>query len=169
MASTKITTEQFAKYMGRLGDRWRPTILRGVAAGAMRTIPLLMKRTQEAPRASPGGMPGAFDTGRYHAGWRSGPIPNGANVFNVQPYSGIIDYGRRPAPVGREGIRNLEAWARRKLKLNPKEARAAAFAIAKTLKERGLNARKVMSGATNEMTELVEKEILHELDVEVKR
>ncbi len=169
MASTKITTKQFAKYMGQLGAQWRPALIRGTVAGAARTIPWLMQRTMMAPPASPRGMPGALNTGLYKAAWRSAPLPNGARVFNTQPYSSIIEYGRRPAHVGRAGIRNLEGWARRKLQLSAEEAKSAAWAIAKTLAKRKLEAREVLTGDEKGLIELVEKEILHELEIEVKK
>ena len=75
----------------------------------------------------------------------------------------------RPAPVSSEGRRNLAAWARRKLKLSGAEADAAAWAISQTLKKRPLRARRVMSGAEKKMVALVEEEIGHELDVELRK
>lgn len=169
MASTKITTKQFAEYMGKLGASWRPAMLRGTLAGAARTIPWLMQRTALAPPASPRGTPGAVNLGLYKAAWRSAPLPNGARVFNTQPYSSIIERGRRPSHVGRSGIRNLEGWARRKLRLSAEEAKSAAWAIAKTLAKRKLQAREVLTGDEKGLVELVEKEILHELDLEMKK
>lgn len=165
----KIDAAQFADHMKKLAGRFYPAMLRGVEAGALRTIPHLQRRTREAPPASPSGTQGAFNLGLYHAGWRSAPLPNGARVFNVQPYSPIVEYGRRPSPVGRAGIRNLEGWARRKLKLPATEAKAAAWAIAKTLEKRELKAREVMTGDQAGMVELVEREIMHELDAELRR
>ena len=71
--------------------------------------------------------------------------------------------------AAQQGIRNLEAWAKRKLQLSPAEARSAAWAIAKTLKERGLEGRKVLTGDEKGLIELVEKELMHELNLEIKR
>ena len=160
---------QWSDWMARLGTSFEPAMLRGVRAGALRCIPLLQKRTSYAPPASEGGSQGAVDTGLYKAAWKTTPLPNGARVFNDRPASPVIDYGRRPSPVSSEGRRNLTAWAKRKLKLSADEARAVAWAIAQTLKKRPLRARRVMSGAIKEMTKLVQEEITHELDLELRK
>lgn len=155
--------------MEKLGDNLMPAAQRGVVAGGFRCIPLLQTRTMTAPPASENGRAGAVNTGRYKAGWRTGPIATGVRIFNTQPYSGVIDLGRRASRVGPAGVRNLEMWARRKLRLTPADARSAAYAIAKTLAKRPLRARKVLTDAVDEMTELVMQEILHELQVELER
>lgn len=152
-----------------LGTRFRPAMLRGMSAGAQRCIPVLQTATMHAPAASPRGTPGAVDTGLYKAAWRSAPMPNGAKVFNMRPYSGVIESGRRASAVGKEGIRNLEGWVRRNLKVSGKDARDAAWAIAKTLEKRPLEARRVVADSEKKMIEVVEKEILHELDLELTR
>lgn len=165
----KIDVSQWADHLEKLGQRFRPAMLRGMNAGAMRCIPILHNATAQAPPASPNGTIGAFDTGLYKAAWRSASINNGAKVFNMRSYSGVIEHGRRPYPVSKAGIRNLEGWAKRKLKLSGKEAKSAAWAIAKTLAKRPLKARRVMIGSEEKMIEAVEKEVLHELDLELGR
>lgn len=169
MPVVKMSMDQWSKEMMSLGDRFAPAALRGVRSGALRCIVLMQQRTTYAPPASAGGTPGAFDTGLYKAAWKSAALPDGARVFNDRPQAGVIDRGRRPAPVSSEGRRNLEAWAKRKLKLSGDEARAAAWAISQILKKRPLRARRVMSGGEKEMIALVEEEIGHELDVELRR
>ena len=163
----KMNMHQWSDHLRQLGSRFQPAMTRGMIAGAMRCIPILQTATMQAPPASPRGTSGAVDTGLYQAAWRSAPMPNGAKVFNMRPYAGVIEGGRRPYPVGREGMRNLEAWVHRKLKISGKAARDAAWAIAKTLEKRPLEARRVMSGSEDKMIEAVEKEILHELDLEL--
>lgn len=165
----RVSPKQWASHMTELAERFMPAMQRGVAAGAMRCIPILQRSTRYAPPASPRGMPGAFDTGRYLAAWKSAPIHMGAKVFNTSAQSGVIEGGRRPSPVSREGRRNLEAWARRKLKLSPEEAKSAAWAIAQELRSRPLEARKVMNSVMDEMTDAVMAEITHELDLELGR
>ena len=165
----KMDPKQFANYLGDLGTRFNPAMQRGLQAGAQRCIPILQTATRSAPPASPRGSTGAFDTGIYLASWRASPVPNGALVHNFQPYSPVIETGRRASPVGRSGIRNLEAWAKRKLQLNPAEARNAAWAIAKTLEKRPLWARKVMDSSEPKMIDAVMDEITHELDLELGR
>lgn len=165
----KMSPREWADYIEDLELRFKPAMYRGIVSGAARCIPILHKHTRTARAASPRGSVGAFDTGQYQASWRSSPVANGARVYNLRPYSGVIEDGRRPSSLGREGIDNLEAWAKRKLKLSPAEARNAAWAIAQTLKERPLLARKVMGNAEDEMIDAVVKEITRELDLELGR
>ncbi len=165
----KMDMNQWTSYMGKLEHRFMPAMVRGIQAGAARLLPELHNRTRQASPASERGTPGALDTGLYLAGWRSAPLLNGAMVYNVRPYSPVIERGRRPAPVGRGGIRNLEAWVHRKLKLSGSEARAAAFAIAQTLKKRKLKPRKVLTGDEDALIKIVEEEVMHELDLELGR
>lgn len=165
----RMDPQQWSRYMGELAQRFQPAMQRGIVAGAQKCIPILQAATRNAPPASDNGTRGAFDTGIYLSAWRATPISNGAMVFNSRPQAGVIDYGRRPSPVGRDGIRNLTAWAHRKLQLSDAEARSAAWAIAKTLEKRPLKARKVMTGSEAKMIEAVESEITHELDVELNR
>jgi hypothetical protein len=164
-----MTGPEWAAYMKRLGTRFFPAAIRGVQSGAMRCIGIMQTRTDFAPPASERGTTGAVNTGLYKAAWKTAPLSNGAQVFNAQPYSPVIDGGRRPAAVGRSGIVNLERWAHNKLKLTGDAAKAAAWAIAKTLEKRALRAREVMSGGIDEMTKAVHAELQHELDVELTR
>lgn len=165
----KMNPQQWAAYMGHLGERFMPAMMRGVLAGANRCVPLMQQRTMTARPASDNGRSGAVDTGLYKAAWRGEAIPTGAAIRNRTPQAPIIESGRRPSPVNRAGIQNLMKWAERRLGLNQEEARNAAFAIARTLAKRPLRARHVMSGALKEMTKLVMEEITHELDVEINK
>ncbi len=50
MAKTiRMSTKQWASYMTELAERFMPTMQRGVAAGAMRCIPILQNSTRRAP------------------------------------------------------------------------------------------------------------------------
>jgi len=159
-----ITPADFAKYMERLGAGFYPAAIRGIRSGAMRAIPVLQRRTQDAPPASANGSVGAFNTGMYKASWRTSNIDNGVSVSNIQPYAAVIEGGRRPSPVSREGIKNLQVWAQRKLGLSAEEAKSAAFAIAKTLQKKPLRARNVMGGGVEEISDLIFEEIDHEIE-----
>jgi len=172
----KMDMNQWYQHMKQLGSRFMPAAERGVFSGAMRCIPHLQKRTTLARAASPRGGSGAVDTGLYKAGWRASPIPRGARLFNLRPYSGAIEYGRRPAPVSREGVQKLRVWAKRNLNLNDKQAERAAYAIARSMTPRSkggggrsLRARKVLTGDEKGLIKIVEEEILRELDMELSR
>lgn len=169
MAAIVLTPPQWVDWLKKLGNRYLPAAQRGVVAGAMRCLPLMQSRTDRAPPASLTGKPGAVNTGIFRNSWRASPVTNGARVHNLQPYGPVVEYGRRAKGVNRAGINNLQAWAKRKLQMSDSEARSAAFAIAKTLAKRPLLARKIMTGAIDKMTELVLAEVLHEMEVELKR
>lgn len=93
-----LDAKQFAAYHARLAAQFRPTILRGVRAGAARAIPYLVHRTREAPPANPSGKGtgGAVNTGNFVRRWRAVPLPDGAALVNDTSYGPIIDGGRRP-------------------------------------------------------------------------
>ena len=165
----KMSMKQWTKYIEDLGERFVPAMKRGMVSGAARCIPILHDATVRARPASPNGKEGAVDTGIYKAAWRSSSTSTGSKVFNTSAPSPIVEGGRRASAVGRDGIRNLEGWAKRKLRLNAKEAKDAAWAIAKTLKDRPLRKREVMGGSEDKMIKAVEAEITHELDVELRR
>jgi len=167
MTSLTFTPAQFASYVARLGRGFYPAAVRGVRAGALRVIPLMQERTMTAPPASERGSVGAVNYGVYKASWKSEPLMNGVSVWNAQPYSGVIELGRRPSPVSKAGVENLAKWAQRKLRLSPSEAKSAAFAIARKLAKRPLKARRVMTGAIDQMSDLMLAEINHELESEL--
>lgn len=63
-------------------------------------------------------------------------------VFSALPYAVVIDEGRRPGfGVSRAGIASLRLWVQRKLGLSGDEADRATWAIAQTIKARGIPAQ----------------------------
>ena len=166
-----MTPAEWAAYMLRLGRNYMPAALRGVRSGAMRCVGIVQRRTDFAPPASgyDGRAIGAVDTGAYKAAWQTTPLPNGAQLHNSRPYAAVIEHGRRPAPVGKAGIQNLEQWAHRKLKLSGDAATSAAYAIAKTLHERPLRERSVMTGGLDAMETAARDEVQRELEKELTR
>jgi len=166
-----MSMDQWAAWMSRLQGRFMPAAIRGIRTGAVQAHTVMLKRTKKAPPASdrPGSTPGAFNYGTYFESWKISPLPDGAVVYNSQPYAGVIEYGRRPSPVSKEGRRNLTRWAMRKLGVTESEAKSVAFLVARSLKKRPLRARNVMTGGVQEMTDAVRGEITKELDVELSR
>jgi hypothetical protein len=150
-----------------LGNNYMPTLMKGILSGAMRCIPFLKKRTDEAVPASATGVQGAVNYGRYKMGWRAVRIPEGAKVYNQTPYAGIIEYGRRPKYPGKEGVNALHRWVQRKFSLSEYEAKPIARAIAWRLRKQALRPRLVMTGDLQKMVELVTKEVEFELDHEL--
>lgn len=64
-------------------------------------------------------------------------------VFSSLPYATVMEDGRRPGfPISRTGMAALALWVRRKLGLHGREARSATWAIAWTIRKRGLAPRR---------------------------
>lgn len=179
MATIKVDLKNYAAYQMKLGKEMHAAVLRGVRDGAARCIPILQAATEQAPPASQGGAPRAFDTGNYKRSWKVVPTEDGANVFNDAPYASVIEDGRRVG-ARQPPLSAIEAWARRKLysdsgkgklgpKLTPKRrasmAAAAAFPIARAIARRGLKPRGVMNViAMPKMTEAMEQSIIKALN-----
>lgn len=165
----KITPRQFSFWLAGLAEgKLQQAVKRGLVSGALRCVTVMQRRTEEAPPASPGGSVGAFDTGMYKAAWKSSETADGSRVFNSRPYAGVIEGGRRPSPVSREGQKQLAGWVRRKMGLSESEAKGVAYVIARKMKERPLQARNVLSGGVEEMTKVVMAEVDRELDKALK-
>lgn len=119
-----LNAKQFAEYHRRLADKFRPTVLRGIRAGAARAVGYLVARTREAPPANPAGKGtgGAVNTGAFVRRWRAVPLPDGAALVNDSPYGPIIEDGRRRGSKfpPRDA---LIAWIKRKLLAQPRRRR----------------------------------------------
>lgn len=115
-----LNSKQFAAYHSRLAEQFRPTIMRGVRAGAARAIPYLVDRTRTAPPANPGGVGtgGAVNTGAFARSWRAIPLPDGAALTNSSSYAPVIEYGRRPGTFPPKAP--LIEWIKRRLLTKPK-------------------------------------------------
>ena len=164
MATVTISPAQYAQYMIGLGEKFMPTMIKGIRSGGMNCIPIMQRKTMTAPPASDNGTIGAVNYGTYKAAWKVRALSNGITIYNDIGYSGVIEFGRRPSPVGKAGIANLEKWAKRKMGLSDSESKSAAFAIARHLQKHPLHPRAVMTGGIDEMTEAIAKNIEHELN-----
>jgi hypothetical protein len=91
------------------------------------------------------------DTGQYRAGFRPVVEPGGAAITHVNAKMfNIIEHGVRPEKVkiGKKMIDALAGWAHRKLGVRSEtEARQVAWAIAQTIKRRGLPPKRVRARA----------------------
>ena len=166
MAGVVITPRDWERYIARLGKQYIPAAKRGILSGALHSIPIMHRRTQEAPPANPNGKGtgGAVNYRNYLRSWKAERIDNGATIYNEAPYAGIIEDGRRPGAKAppREAIAR---WVQRKLRVTAKEAKSVAFVIARSIKARGLLPRRVMANAIPELT----KAILDDVDRELKK
>lgn len=63
----------------------------------------------------------------------------GGRVFSSLPYAVVMDAGRRPGrPISRAGVAAIALWVRRKLGLTGREAQSATYAIAWSIRTRGI-------------------------------
>lgn len=119
-------------------------------SAAIRGVQVL--QTQLIAAASPSPV----DRGLYRAGWRvephmNGQLIDGADIYNVEPYAAVIERGARPEniKVGGALINALAEWAKRKgLKGadDPKQTKQIAWAIAMSMKRRGIFNRNGQQG-----------------------
>jgi hypothetical protein len=163
MITVKISLKGLEKHYKALGQSFKHEARKGIVSGALRALPLLHTRARTAKPASPKGQVGAFNTGDYARGWKSEPTPTGALVFNLMPYSGVIEFGRRrgarPPPLA-----PIAHWLQRRAGLSKSEAEGAAFPVSKAIGKRGLRARRVLTGARKEITRFIHEEIRRALD-----
>jgi hypothetical protein len=147
-----LNSKQFALYHQRLVERFQPTVLRGVHAGAQRAVAYLVERTRLARPANPSGIGsgGAVDTGAFIRGWRVLKNADGATIVNAVPHAPVVNYGRRPGSKMPPRA-PLIAWIKRRLltksptKRSPSKPRTKSDAVRERAdearREHGINGR----------------------------
>lgn len=170
MALLKLNAKQFARYHKSLAHRFKPTLLRGIHAGAQRAIPYLVDATRTAKPASEHGSTGAANTGYFINRWRVLRTKDGAIIKNVTPYGPVIDGGRRRG-AKMPPLKPLIAWLRRRLGKSAEEAKRMAYPVARAIARRGLKARKILTSreARQKILDLVKEETIHEIERELSR
>ena len=169
MTTMVVTFPEWTRWLKRLGKRYMPAVQRGLLSGAARSLVLLQNRTRDARPANPmrKGEGGAVNTGQYLRSWRTERVPGGVRVWNSAPYAPIVEFGRRKG-AKMPPVAEMEIWARRRLELSATEAKRAAFVIARAIARRGLEGRRIMTGARTVMTRYIEQEVQRELEKELK-
>lgn len=154
----------------KLGSRLKDAVMRGAKRGAMRAVKTLQTATSKAPPVNPSGIGsgGAVNTAFFKRAWKWEEVPDGARVYNAAAYAGIVEYGRR-AGSRFPPLDTIEAWARRRLGLSKKEAKAAAFPIARAIARRGLKGRKILSASLPKIEQDFFAEIQIEIDKELAK
>ena len=155
MAETvRIPIRDLPKYMRELGSSFGPAVLAGLTSAAVRSAQTLANETNRK---------GIRNTGDYFRGWnhspamRLGEIHASIRVYNDMPYSGVIELGRRPGrklPWPRNVAidqQPLFLWARNKLGLTDEEAKKAAWAIAWSIKRKGIKGKFVVRDVLAEL------------------
>lgn len=149
MATIRVDIKEAGALFRRMGERLPGTIEKGVRSFVARAKPMMVQATDQAVPANPRGVGrGAVNTGNYRRRWKAevlrGERLPGAVVANDTPYAGVIEYGRR-AGARMPPVDALARWAQRKLGMPYKKAKGIAFAIAKSIKRRGLKPRYVLT------------------------
>ena len=160
----EVRLQDFPATYRKLGKKLPEAVMRGAVRGAMRAVSTLQRATSTASPADPGGkgQSGAVNTGAYKRAWKWEKLDMAVRVYNASPYAGIIEHGRRPGRFPPLSV--IEHWAQRKLGLSKKEAKAAAFPIARAIAKRGLAGRKVLTKAAPKLEQDFIAEIRAELD-----
>jgi hypothetical protein len=154
MTTVTLKLSELAPAYRNLGAGQVKAARRGAIKGALRAVQTLVAATGKA---------GAVNTGHYKRSWKWEALSDGARVYNSAPYASIIELGRRPGRF--PPISLIQRWAQRRLGLSLKEAKAAAFPIARAIAKRGIAGRKVMTDAMPK----VEKDFLEEVEKELAK
>lgn len=136
---------QLGPLLLKLGTRAEGAYKRGLLSAAMRARTIMDAAVKTAPPASPRGSVGAFNTGYYARAWKVERTENGVHIYNLAPYAGVIEYGRRPG-ARPPPKKVMVKYAQRKLGLSAKEARRVGFLMARAIGRRGLAPRRVLTG-----------------------
>lgn len=115
------------------------------------------------------------DRGIYRAGWRAKAIPKGAEILNTVPYASVIEYGARAGniKVGSAMIAALTSWIVRKGLADSKEAPRMAWAVAMSMKKKGIynggKGLRVLERALKKVPEFLAVELPAEIAREFRR
>lgn len=92
-----------------------------------------------------------------------GTVGMGGQAF---VYGEPLEYGTNPHPVSEEGQKSIRLWVEKKLHLSGKEARSAAFCIARAIGKRGTKGAHMFEKGF-EMREAKVKEILEKIPEDI--
>jgi hypothetical protein len=166
MSLATFTFPEYASWLKKAGPVALSAMKRGALSGAYRCVPILVDSTRTAPSAAPGHAPypgGAVNTGAYLRSWKASATERGAIIQNIQPYSGVIEFGRRagsrfPPPDA------IKRWAQRRLQLSEDDAKRIAYPIARAIAKRGLVGRRVMTSVLPKLQQVFNEEVAKELN-----
>jgi hypothetical protein len=169
MASIRVDFEGLGDLLRRLGVRAEVALNRGLLSAANKSRAILV-RESDRKRVT--------NTGNYRRAWKSERVVEvepgrnetrrGVYVWNAAPYSGVIEYGRRPgAPM--PPLEPIARWAQRKFRIPYRRARAISFAIARKIARQGIPGRFVLGGAEPALKQALLDEVRRELSAELRR
>ena len=146
------TPEEFPALIKKRLKTAPQAVRRGMKSAALRGITLLVRRTPK-------------DRGQAKASWKlRGALKKGYVIVNDAPHIAVLEFGRRPGPVSREGKLALAGWFMRKLGLDAKEAWRAAQAYAQYLKTHAQPPLYFVRDSMEELQRMNSEEINRELN-----
>jgi hypothetical protein len=149
----------------QVGRRHREAAVKGLHSAALRGVQVIV--TQIIPSRSPQPV----DRAIYRGGWRPVMRPDGADIENLEPHAILVEEGVRAAnvKVGRAMIQALAEWAIRKRIATRADAVKVAWAIAMSMKRRGIFGQKGL-GILRELVEMhLDKIVQEEVQREVAK
>ena len=174
-----FTIEESDKFLNAIAVTMREASMRGLQSAALRTVNHIVTVT------IPAIIPEPTSRGIYKAAWHVEPLPNGYMVVNSLAHAIFIEYGVRAenVKIGRKLIESLTEWVRAKnigatvtttksglrkvKKATVEEATSIAWAIAKTMKKRGIfnngQGWHVLGEATKNAPRFIREEVAREL------
>lgn len=149
MRHITVPIEQLPKMFRQYGVMMRSHTDARMMQVESRAKEIVKDQTENAPPASANGGIGAVDTRKYYRKWRVRRArlngSRGVLITNAAHYMAVIELGRR-AGSRMPPVDVIRQWAQRRLGLPYKEAKRAAWPIARAIGRRGLQARLVMTG-----------------------
>ena len=154
------------KIAGELIDAYEKRLIAASRRGLYSAALLGVQRI--LTRIIPSRSPQPVDRGVYKSGWRALMEDDGAVIENLEPSAILIEEGVRGGNVkiGRLMLTALAAWVVRKGIAGADEAPQVAWAIAKSMKARGIFGGGAGLGI---LRELVEKDISKIMSDEIAR
>lgn len=142
----------YSQYLAALGPRLKTAIKVGLKSGGARAVAHMVDVSNHR----------AYHDGGYAARWFFEPIPNGIRVFNKAPYASIIEFGRRagarmPPPDA------LRKWVKDRFGVSAKEAKSIAFAVARSISEKGTPGKHVLGFEVDKLNGIIMEEVEREI------
>jgi len=160
--AVEITLQEAAQRTEELKEKWHKAAVLGLQSAAARGVQDIITRI------IPSRTPQPVDRGVYRSGWRFYPAPDGAVIDNAEPHAILIEDGVRAGNVkiGKKMIDALAEWVQRKGIVSGDKAQSVAWAIAKSMKRRGIFNKGKGMGI---LAELVDKYLPGYVEEEVAR
>ena len=132
---TTLSYDQYAQHMASLPRKMQRAVKMSLYSSALQGVALVRESARQK---------GVLDQGHYIRAWQAGKTQLGAELFNTEPYSDVIELGRRPGSF--PPVDPLVGWVERNLSIGPGESvEQVAFLVARAIYRRGLPARHVLT------------------------